>query len=698
MKKILKKIFILLIFAVGVLLIYSLVYPKNSITSLLKNSKNNSILKVYDDIVIKQNIKSPMSSIKRIDLFLDSNNNNTDEIIYVDIYSKGKKVFSEKYNTQNLENGIINIILKKEIICNQNSKLQFTISCPSCTEENSLDLIVSDRFDNNNLYINSRNKEQALKMELIGYRYNYNFSIFLCIIFLLLVSFYIIFFNSKKIIVKKRHFVFEFTISSISFIILYFNLIDYLYGYKINLFFAMINIILLMFLIILIILLIKNNIGKYSNLYLTLVIPLIFIYSIFVIPNYVPDEPAHFYHLNDLISHNILSNNPNVNIPNDLLKYNLDTVNNYENLNSVLFKSTNYNKESPYITSAKGYSYILYFFSGIGAIIGKVFSLPIMLNYYLSRLINCIAMMIIGYYIIKIIPFGKNIVLIYLLNPMYLHEMCSVSADAFVNSLCLLFIASILYCKNKKELNKRDIFIISLLVLLLGFAKYVYIPLIFLIYLIVKKFNVTNKKYKKYLIISSLLSIIICLFFFIKIYVMPTIHVDINTSTSNIGIIGQIKYIIHNPVYAFKTITSTFNIMGPEYIKTFFGKYLGWLNISLNQYITWIYAILLISSPFIYCGKETGYLNKREKNIFLAMTALLSIIVILSMWLSWTEIGTYPISGVQGRYFIPFMIMLFLALSSKIKKIKFKNYDIVVSILIIIINLSVLSTFISFFE
>ena len=381
-----------------------------------------------------------------------------------------------------------------------------------------------------------------------------------------------------------------------------------------------------------------------------------------------------------------------------MLKYNLGSINNYENLNSVLSKSTNYKKELPYTSSANGYSYILYFFSGIGYIISKLFSLPIMLNLYLSRMFNCTAMIIMGYFIIKKIPFGKNIVFIYLLNPMYLHEMCSVSADAFVNSLCLLFIASVLNCRSKKEINKHDIYLLISLVLLLGFAKYVYIPLIFLIYLIMKKFSDSNKKYKKYLIISSILSIIICLLFFIKVYIIPTININLNTNTTNVGIVGQIRYIIHNPVYAFNTITSTFNIMGPEYIKTFFGKYLGWLNIPLNQYITWIYAILLISSPFIYCGKETGYLNKKEKNIFLAMTALLSIIVILSMWLSWTEIGTYPISGVQGRYFIPFMIMLFLALSSKIKKIKFQNYDIVVSILIIIINISVLSTFILFFK
>ena len=698
MKKKFEKILILLIFAVGILLIYSLIYPKNSMTSIVKNSKNTSIIKVYDDIVIKQNIESPMSSIKRIDLFLDSENNNIDEIIKIDIYSKGKKVFSEKYNTQNLENGIINIILKKEIICNQNSKLQFAISCPSCTEKNSLNLMVSDRFDNNNLYVNSNNKEQALKMELIGYRYNYNFSIFLCIFFLSLVSIYFIMFYSKKIIVKKKYYIFEFIISSISFILLYFNLIDYLYGYKINLLLALLNIILLMFLIIFIILLVKNNIGKYSNLYLTLVIPLVFIYSIFVIPNYVPDEPAHFYRIHDLISHNILSNNFNTEVPSDMLKYNLGSINNYENLNSVLSKSTNYKKELPYTSSANGYSYILYFFSGIGYIISKLFSLPIMLNLYLSRMFNCTAMIIMGYFIIKKIPFGKNIVFIYLLNPMYLHEMCSVSADAFVNSLCLLFIASVLNCRSKKEINKHDIYLLISLVLLLGFAKYVYIPLIFLIYLIMKKFSDSNKKYKKYLIISSILSIIICLLFFIKVYIIPTININLNTNTTNVGIVGQIRYIIHNPVYAFNTITSTFNIMGPEYIKTFFGKYLGWLNIPLNQYITWIYAILLISSPFIYCGKETGYLNKKEKNIFLAMTALLSIIVILSMWLSWTEIGTYPISGVQGRYFIPFMIMLFLALSSKIKKIKFQNYDIVVSILIIIINISVLSTFILFFK
>ena len=141
-----------------------------------------------------------------------------------------------------------------------------------------------------------------------------------------------------------------------------------------------------------VVIIVKNSIGNYPNLYLALVMPIIFIYSLFVIPNYVPDEPAHFMRAYDLINHSLISNRINAKIPDDVIKYNLDVIDNYDDLNHVLFKPTKKNKKITFATSANTYSYVLYFFADIGVIIGKIFSLPIMMTMYLSRFINSLVM------------------------------------------------------------------------------------------------------------------------------------------------------------------------------------------------------------------------------------------------------------------------------------------------------------------
>ena len=669
-------------------------------TSITKNQKNTSLVKLYNSVELKQNLSSSFLSIKRIDLFLDDNEKFNDEIANVNIYKNNKKVFSKQYLLKEQEDDIIHINVKDSITCDKKSKLEIVVSCPSCTKSNSLNLYRTSKFDkDNSYYLDSSKKNYALKLELFGYRYNYNYFIFFTLLFFLMLFFYFLHYDEKKYIINKKYFFFEFIISIASFIMLYFNLVHYLYGLKMNLIISFLNIILFIFLMKTVVIIVKNSIGNYPNLYLALVMPIIFIYSLFVIPNYVPDEPAHFMRAYDLINHSLISNRINAKIPDDVIKYNLDVIDNYDDLNHVLFKPTNYNKKITFATSANTYSYVLYFFADIGVIIGKIFSLPIMMTMYLSRFINSLVMILFGYLIIKNLPFGKNIAFIYLLTPMYLHEGCSISADSLVNSICLLFIAIILKYRNAKKISKYDMWLIFAIILLLGFAKYVYIPLILLVYLILKNRNIENKKYKKYLKWMMFLSITLCMLMFIKIYLLPMFHEDTsNNNISSVGMIGQLKYILYNPIYAIKTIHSTLFLMGPEYIKTFFGRYLGWLNINVNQYVTWVYAILLISSPYINVGYETDFLSKKEKIFFLIMTASLLFIVICSMWLFWTPIGTSPVSGIQGRYFIPFMLMLFLVLASKNKKIKFEHYDIIVSVLIVILNLSVLLSFVQYFK
>ena len=57
------------------------------------------------------------------------------------------------------------------------------------------------------------------------------------------------------------------------------------------------------------------------------------------------------------------------------------------------------------------------------------------------RLSNILIYLILGYFTIKCIPFGKLLMFAYLCIPMLIHQASSVSADALINSSTLLFIA-----------------------------------------------------------------------------------------------------------------------------------------------------------------------------------------------------------------------------------------------------------------
>ena len=72
------------------------------------------------------------------------------------------------------------------------------------------------------------------------------------------------------------------------------------------------------------------------------------------------------------------------------------------------------------------------------------------------------------------------------------------------------------------------------------------------------------------------------------------------------------------------------------------------------------------------------------------------VYVILGMNFQWTPVGKYVTEGVQGRYFIPVVILLLIALIPP-KKLSKKRANFIISIIIIFIHLFVLINIVRYF-
>ena len=105
---------------------------------------------------------------------------------------------------------------------------------------------------------------------------------------------------------------------------------------------------------------------------------------------------------------------------------------------------------------------------------------------YIIRLVNFILFILVGYYSIKMIPFGKLMLGIYMFLPMIMQQACSLSADAFINMLAILFISynlKLMYQESDLTLKQRLIYYI--IALSLSVCKYVYFPLTFMSLLLI---------------------------------------------------------------------------------------------------------------------------------------------------------------------------------------------------------------------
>lgn len=508
----------------------------------------------------------------------------------------------------------------------------------------------------------------------------------------------------KKIIEKlnkitlKYGFVFEFICAIIfSFAALKFIIYSNYYAHK-----SYINLALMIFTgiciaYIMILNTIKNK-DKLERLFVSYIIPIGAVFTIFMIPGFVADEPAHMYRAYDISNGTIITpidenGNSSTTIPKDLDLNDREKFNSYKILLDRLNKTTDYTDTEEVWSPAQGYNFIMYVFSSAAFLIGRLTGLNIFYTIYLARILNFIFFVIMGYYAIKKLPFAKFVFFVYLFNPMLIHQAASVSADSIINTVTLYFIASTMNLMFKKdEINKKEKIIYFITALIVSVAKYVYFPLVVLSLLLMKK---KNKK-GKYLVVSL---IVISLLFAGASFVIGNRYKGPETASevvSNINAAGQVKFIITHPIQYIKVIGNTIIQFSEYYFNGFNGRYLGWLNIFVNPLPVCLYAVLL--GLTILFEKNEIDLKLIQRLFFIGIFVLIALLIFTGMYMSCSDVGADGILGVQGRYFIPIVILLMIALIKNGKYIEYKYTTQVYTILLLLcVNLPVIITIKNFF-
>lgn len=441
---------------------------------------------------------------------------------------------------------------------------------------------------------------------------------------------------------------------------------------------------------------IKINYKKIENLFLAIAIPIGLLYIIFLLPTYIPDEQAHLFRAYD-ISKGVIITNVKIQrefIPSDIRKLESQRINSYNELPEKIYQKTDHNsKTEELFNSAEAYSFIMYIFSSLACLISRVFSLNLYIMVYLARIFNFIFFLIMGYYTIKVLPFGKLVMFVYLLNPVLMQEAMSVSADSFINATTLMFIAYNLHILfTKKKLSKKQKIIYATLVVCISFSKYVYFPLVFITILLFfnKSAEYNKDKFFIVMIIISIILAIICCY-------IGVLYKDIRSYVieNNINSLEQVKYILRNPINYILTLINTMKEYGKIYVYQFLGYNFVGLNIDGNKMISALYLLLLLASPFL--EKNEKSLNLYQKIWCLFMVFGIIILVMTGLYIAWTTVNGNVIQGVQGRYFLPIIILALLCLVKKGKYIEFKYTNFVVLFALCCVNYIGLGSIIKFF-
>ena len=218
---------------------------------------------------------------------------------------------------------------------------------------------------------------------------------------------------------------------------------------------------------------------------------------------------------------------------------------------------------------------------------------------------------------------------------------------------------------------------------LVSSSKFIYFPLIGLVWLLKKK--ITTKREKIILIIATILSLAIAV-----LLIMIGLGYDnefaLFISGNEIDTMKQLEYVIKQPfkflVVCLSTLFTNFNL----YVEGLFGRQLGNTDISLFYPSYIAYIVLFFFTLFL--EKEKQSLERSTKLYFLIVGIILSFCVFGVEYLTWSGVGSNVVDGVQGRYFLPFFILFMFCLKRKprTRNLKYVQEISVLSLLIIEIS------------
>jgi uncharacterized membrane protein len=383
----------------------------------------------------------------------------------------------------------------------------------------------------------------------------------------------------------------------------------------------------------------------------------------FTSPFKVPDEAAHFiraYEVSEGVFLPTIQNNLTVALLPKQLKETLDVVDKFAFSNSkITLQDLNPNgakidySDKVLVRSATGqYSPFPYIVTATSLKVVRVFSDNPLTLYFCGKIMALLSWTTMIFLAIKIIPFGRWLMLLLALLPIHLFLAPSFSADSAINSATFLLIAIVLqlhYSKDTVKYLRLKLCTVVFLLLSICLSKTVYIFLLPLLFLIPARYFHNRTRYFIYGGSTLLLVIGAHLFWFNYIHGLHEERV------ANVFPKEQLAFILSDPSEFLKIMLTSAKDNFSGYICSFIGI-LGWLDIHLSAWIYCTYPVVLLSSLFFTDKKEIS-IHYSLRLLSLIIFLIGALIIAVALYCTWNPLRSPVLNGIQGRYFISFSLL-----------------------------------------
>lgn len=288
---------------------------------------------------------------------------------------------------------------------------------------------------------------------------------------------------------------------------------------------------------------------------------------------------------------------------------------------------------------------------------------------YMGRLVNLLFFTAMGYFTVKRMPFGKEVVMGAALLPMTLHLAASFSYDVMILSMSGYFIAVCLDLAYRAEkVGVRDIVSLTAVMAVMGPCKMVYGVIAgFCLLIPVRKFGAKHGGWPVWALSAA--AVLGAFGGAMMLVNSQTVAMYTEASEGYVAWAGEAGYtftqLIHSPVLVFRMCYNTLMWQGEQLYTGMLGSALG----NMDQVLNTPYVIILgltVILVMLALRKPGESIHMSMKNrIWIWFLCIICLgALMFSMLLAWTPVTSNVINGVQGRYLLPLLPIFLLTLKN----------------------------------
>ncbi|MCB0534584.1 MAG: DUF2142 domain-containing protein [Saprospiraceae bacterium] len=268
----------------------------------------------------------------------------------------------------------------------------------------------------------------------------------------------------------------------------------------------------------------------------------------------------------------------------------------------------------------------------------------------------------------------------------------SASGDVVTNGVAFLAIAFFYRKIIEKEdkLTPKQLLWLALGIAILAWNKFVYAPVALLALLLPKKLFEKPAHRNRYALGLLLLALGI-----VAAWNSQTSHLFLPKDQYNPLFAGQVTlnegvdpgaqflFILENPGQFAKTLNLSFAENAQAISAHYFGKF-GW---EKNYLPGWTIGLLILATLFLFAQKQPAGLPNKARIVFVSIAALMAIGLATTLYLMWAPVGHPRILSMSGRYFIPVLPLIWLAMPGLFRPAYTRHVVMAVSTLALVIGL-----------